>query len=251
MVISVDMKSLWEIRVQFKLFVLLLISWQPICHASEKLLVVTEEWPPYNFVNEHGELDGIATQNIKKILQHAKIQYEIKLLPWSVGYTLAQKDPNVLLYTLYRIPEREDKFKWICPVVQSGGIKAFKLKSRKDIIVNNFDDLKKYSIGVGQKNAPYHYLLNKGFEPGKHLDVNSSTETSLRLFLMGRNDIFLQEEAAMAFRLEKLGSSIEQVTPLIDLLPNSIEKCAALSLDADDKIINKLQQSIRELNLDN
>ena len=47
--------------------------------AEDKMTLVTEHWPPFNFINANGEVDGIATDVMKQVLHEAGLDYEIEL----------------------------------------------------------------------------------------------------------------------------------------------------------------------------
>ena len=42
--------------------------------AEEEITVVTENWPPYNYLDKDGNLVGNSTTIVNKILSDAKIQ---------------------------------------------------------------------------------------------------------------------------------------------------------------------------------
>lgn len=215
--------------------------------SSEKLLIVTEEWAPYNYTNEAGEVVGLATENIKKIMALADMDYDLRVLPWSMAYTLTQKKSNVMLYTIYRTKERERKFQWVCPIISSGGIKAYKLSKRQDIRAAILSDLKKYNIAVSNKNVQYEYLIAQGFRPGIDLDITTTTDASLRLLLLGRVDVIMQEDAAIKARLHQLNQPNDIVTPVMTILPDTVEKCAAFSRSTSPKIIERLTNAVNQL----
>ena len=67
-----------------KLFIIItfltLISFES---KSKDLLVVTENWPPYNYLNKDGKLVGTSTAIVNKILSDADIKYKILMYPWA------------------------------------------------------------------------------------------------------------------------------------------------------------------------
>lgn len=233
----------------FRIFVLSCFLFAPVwaLQAQERLLIVTEEWAPYNYTDAKGEVLGLATDNIKKMMAQANIDYDIKVLPWSMAYTLAQNKPNIMLYTAYRTKEREGKFQWLCPIVETGGIKAYKLSRRNDVQVATLQDMKKYNIAVSNKNVQYEFLIAQGFIPGVDMDVTVAESSGLRMLLLGRVDIIMQEDAAIKERLKKLNKPPAIVTELMTVLPETTAKCAAFSLDTDPKLVEKLSGALAEI----
>lgn len=52
--------------IKHLVFIYLLICFQ-ICKAKDTILIVTEEWSPYNYTNKKGEIVGSSTEIIKKL----------------------------------------------------------------------------------------------------------------------------------------------------------------------------------------
>ena len=99
---------------------------------SDKLLVVTESWFPYNYLDSKGEITGSSTAVVTSVLKHANITYEIDLYPWQRSYSIAIAQDNILIYSIYRTPSRENFFHWICPLLSSPLHSFYKLSSRKN-----------------------------------------------------------------------------------------------------------------------
>ena len=48
------------------------------CSAfAQKLTVVTEEYPPYNFLNSDNKISGMATEVVEEVLIRAKVDYQL------------------------------------------------------------------------------------------------------------------------------------------------------------------------------
>ena len=58
--------------------------------GANHISVVTEDWPPYNYLDENGEMTGYSTKVVKKVLEKANVQYDIRLYPWARSYEMAQ-----------------------------------------------------------------------------------------------------------------------------------------------------------------
>ena len=68
-----------------------------------KLRVVTENLYPYNYMDK-GVVKGMSTEIVKKVLDNAGIDYEITVYPGPEHTILHFQEPNVLIYTIIRIP---------------------------------------------------------------------------------------------------------------------------------------------------
>lgn len=87
--------------------------------ASEQgLTIYTEEYPPYNFLSEQGEVDGLATENVRQVMAASGLKYTIKLVPWARAMKSTKTEENALIYTITRTPMRETSFDWIVPIAE-------------------------------------------------------------------------------------------------------------------------------------
>lgn len=211
---------------------------------AENLVVITESWPPYNYEDTNGNVVGTATNIVKNVLEHANIDYKIQLLPWPVAYAMLEKRPNILLYSIFRTEEREDKFEWICPIAKAEKISAFQLATRDDITIKSLDDLKRYRLALSSKNVWYEYLVNNGFEASRDFDVSSSEEASLRLLLNGRIDLIIQESRAISMYLEPHELGREHLKEAFTLIDDSVPICAAMNKGSDEELLARLRRSL-------
>jgi len=153
--------------------------------AAETLTFYTEEWKPFNFTNDRGEIDGFTTAIVKKIAENLETKTATVLLPWSRALDAAQQAKNRVIYSVYRIPERENLFKWVGPIYQVDTM-LWGLKS-KAFPINSIEDAKKYRISVQADSAYAIALEKKGFDKNK-IELNY-VQTDIRMVLGGRADL--------------------------------------------------------------
>lgn len=124
------------------------------------LRLVTEEYPPYNYINEQGEIWGTATQLLKSLIEHSGLEAEFQLLPWARALTEAQMLENTCVYSATRTLEREPLFKWIGPLL-SNQWAAFSLAS-SSIEAKSLDDLAGLRLGSFREDAVGRYVQDQG-----------------------------------------------------------------------------------------
>src|SRR4030043_1355828 len=83
---------------------------------SSGLRIVTEVYPPYNFVDKNNNVTGQSTEIVQAILEKTGTQANIEVMPLSQGLALAEKGHKARIYSLNRTPQREDLFKWVGPI---------------------------------------------------------------------------------------------------------------------------------------
>ena len=203
---------------------------------------VTEHWPPYNFLNDSGEVIGLATEKVQELLGELALEVEIEVFHWAKAIQLAEFEENVFLYSIYRTQSREKRFQWICPLMMTQIVAFYKLASRPDVEIKNIQDAKKYRISVMNEDLTMRMLLDTGFEKGVHFDTTLDELTNVRKLLHGRVDLIVQEENALQYRLELLNSRRSHLTRLEPLGKEKADTlCIATSLNTDKALVEKMR----------
>ena len=146
-------------------FRLLLLLWGLLLSHSvlaQRITVLTEDLPPYQYKDELGDATGYAVALMDAVLKQAKINSKIRIVPWARGYNQALNQKNVVLFSMVRTPEREPLFKWIGEVDQLHYY-LYKLSSRKELSVSSVEEARNYRIGVTKVSFEHDTLLNLGF----------------------------------------------------------------------------------------
>lgn len=207
------------------------------------LQVVTEHWPPYIIQAEQPE--GIVTTRVKQILNNTNLSYEINLYDWAKSYYLAKSQPNTLIYSIYRSPDREAHFHWFCPIHAPTPIYAFKLASN-EANIDTLESLKKHRIGVMRGDNSHEYFLNNGFLNGVNLYVSSTEKANVAKLLSGEIDVVIQSKVSLEYRLALLGASDVNVES--GYKPHKKEPlghCMALSKNTDKAIIDEVTRAFQ------
>lgn len=215
---------------------------------DNNILVVTEPWPPFNYVNQDNQVVGIATEILKEVLNEANLNYQISVYGWQRAYNLAKNNKNTLIYTIFRIDSREDDFQWICPLISTQGVSVYRLKSREDINIKHINDLKSYHLGVVGTGVTYDYLIAHGFSINRNIDIATDELANIRKLFKGRVDLIIQEEEPLALRMQQVGLPIEGLKKVFAILSNKERQaCMAMSLDTSKAVIQKLQNALNKV----
>jgi len=111
-----------------------------VCHGAGELELITEELPPFNYTDE-GQLTGVTVSVVREILRRLDIEDTIAVMPWARGYQRLCSEPNVVLFTTARTPERETLFHWVGPLYFSR--LAFYARQSDPISIDSLDDAKR------------------------------------------------------------------------------------------------------------
>lgn len=222
-----------------------LVIFKASAEPTNKITVVTEEWPPYNYLSGSGEIIGSATQIVESTLQHANVPYTLNIYPWARAYKNALEQPNVLIYSILRSPEREKLFHWVCPL-NTIQYYFFKLSARADIQVNSIDDIKKYTLGLIRDSYMHNYLKTNGFVEGEHLQITGNNQANIKLLLAKRVDIIIDTHENIALRLKALPQTSEQLKAIYPIGTDIIATpwtCMAISLKTPIKLVDTIRKS--------
>lgn len=207
--------------------------------VEQKILVVTEEMPPYNFTDNKNNITGLATEIVQEIFKRADLAYEITSLPWSRAIRTALSNPDVAIYSIGRNEERELRFKWV-GAIASREVWLYKLKSRHDIRIKELPDLALYVIGGIRDGLRTQYLLKEGFT----VDLVTDDINNLRKLLAGRIDLLPIDEANLRHLAERNGidfTSMERVFRL-DKLTGVLN--LAYGLKTPDATVEKCRHAL-------
>lgn len=177
-------------------------------YADEDILIVTEEWAPYNYLN-NGEIIGVSTDVVMHLLDILNKRYKIELLPSMRSSYMLNTRLRTMMFSMFRTPERESQYKWIGPI-SDGSIYFYKNKD-SNFKMDNLNDLKNTKLSICSRQAGLiHNLLKKqGF---KNLD--NSTTTGLHVYKMllaGRCDIAISDtDLGVRHILKTLGLNMQE-----------------------------------------
>ena len=214
---------------------------------GETLQVVTEEYPPYNYT-EDGKVVGFCTDVVKEILKRAKLDdHSIKSLPWAESYQKAQTEPNVLIYSMGRNVEREPLFKWV-DVIARTEVYLYKLKSRPEVKIKTFDDVKKYKIGAVKDDFRAQWLMKQGLKD--QLTLVADDRQNMKDLFARKIDIFpIGEYVAynIAHQEGRAFSGLEKAMYVKDM---SADLYVAFSKETPDVTVEKCKLAMLEIKKD-
>lgn len=161
---------------------------------AQDVIVYTENYPPFNYLNEEGEVVGLATENVKQVLEAAELSYDIKLLPWARAMQQVEARDNALIYTITRTPNREQQFHWLVPLAPTN-FHVF-MRAKDDRIVT------KEALRAGEftgscisTDLTCELLQWIGLPEDKIFPIAKQTTGDFLMVSAGRADIYVSELA--------------------------------------------------------
>lgn len=222
------------------LCVLILIVWGRVAFASgQNLMIVGGNQSPGNFPDLNGKPIGLMVDVVGEIHKRLGITGEIRLLPWARAFDIAKKQPNVVILSLARTPEREDQFHWIMLVMRKPWVFYAKRGSGIGKIIKSLDDAKKVKlIGVLRGDIRADWLKSQGFANLE--EVTDVTQNIQKLYL-GRVPLIFTSPEDAAESCKKLGLNMRDLEPV--MIPNSSHSYIAMSKNGTSlEIVKKWQK---------
>lgn len=209
------------------------------------LILYTEEQPPFNYINERGQVAGRSTEIIKEIMKRQGIQSPIVMGKWTDGYNTVLKTSNTAIYSTIRTHQRESMFRWVGPIAELQY--AFYVRSDSVVTATSVLDLRNYGrIAVVRNDAREQYLRALNITNILPFDEDSDCIRALSSgeaeFWLGTKDISTQnakkqEEKIYEFRI-------------LDLPPISQRLYIAFNRKTPDTVVQEWQQTLDGMKYD-
>ncbi len=205
---------------------------------SNTLHIITEEYPPYNYV-ENGELKGFSVEIIKAVMRELRVDYPIRVLPGARGEKYTQTYSNYMLFSLFKTEKRKHQYKWIGPLTNESN--SFFKRSDDPRIFKTLEDTKRVSmIASRHEGFVMNYLLEEGYD---NLRKTSDNRLRYQLVINGVADLLVNPESNVKYKLKKFGYSTDiLVNTGVELF--SFPLYIACSKEMDDGIINEWQKAL-------
>jgi polar amino acid transport system substrate-binding protein len=214
---------------------------------SPLLTVVTEEFPPYQFMDQ-GKPTGMTVEVVQAVLAEAGITTPITIVPWTRALKTAQERANVLIFSVARTAERENQFKWIGQVNQSQNY--LYARAGSGISIKTLDDAKRYVIGTVLGDIREDYFAKRGFQ----IQSVRQHELNYARLKAGRIDLWPTTDAVMTHIIRKAGddpaTAVVPVWKIDDLHVGYSGDFLAASLATPDALVERVRAALDQIKSD-
>ncbi len=205
--------------------------------ANSDLTIFTENYEPFYFRDENGEIAGQITNIVRDLADEAGITLKMRLAPFKRGLMVVQNKPNYCFMALWRTEARTPNFKWVGPL-QIDGFAYFALAD-SDISIRQHEDTFDYHTGAvagwtstQEAQAAGHPRLTLVDDDGLNLEMLSA----------GRVKLWLGGLLSAPYIANKRGVEIKNVFTL-----KKVDLSLACHPDTDPAILGKLKQTLKTL----
>jgi polar amino acid transport system substrate-binding protein len=207
-----------------------------------KLRIITEVYPPYNFIDKDKNITGQSTEIVRAIMQKMGIQANIEVMPLIDGLTLVQKDSNTAIYSLNRTPQREELYKWVGPIGRYE--QAFYAKKGTSITLNRLEDAKKVGkIGVYKGDAGNQFLVSQGFT---NLDESQNDSEALKKLIDNKVQIWLGNTKGLEVTAKEAGINPDELV-VLPIVVIQADLYIAFNKNVPDSAISAWQKALDSL----
>lgn len=167
------------------------------------LQVVTEDYPPFSMIQPDGRVTGFSVELVRLLLARAQLAAEPQVMPWARAFAQAQERPDVLVFSMARLPEREALFEWVVPLTETN-LCLFSWQGRVRPLAN-LEAARGLQIATVNGDAGERILLANGFVVGRELQASAHYSLNLEKLKAGRVDLWIANRAVAAYLAHQAG----------------------------------------------
>jgi polar amino acid transport system substrate-binding protein len=205
------------------------------------LRAFADDSPPYNFL-DGGVATGLSSDFLRVLCREAELTCAIEIVPWARAYYRALTDPDTLVFTATRTPEREASFLWLGPILPRS---EWVYGLADGPTLGDLAALRQHRVGVIYQDAVIADLLRAGV-PQASLDMAPNALTNTKKLLARRVDFVVGTDLGMAWELRQLGADAGVLRRVV---PVSQEGAYyyALNPRTDPALVERLRQAFDRL----
>jgi len=208
-----------------------------------EVTILTENYPPLTYLD--GDIvTGYAAEIVNAMQKVMKTDYKPIVLTWDKAYQRALSEPNIVIFTMERTDEREDKFHWIGPL----GVNKtyFFARANSELDISNFDDAKEVpAIGTVTNWFSEQYLKDKGFT---NLVSSPDPSAVIEMLMSKKVDMIAFTDLSCKILAEKARYQYSDLEPLFEFM--STGYYIGISKQTDAKIVEKWQKAFLAIQRD-
>lgn len=210
-----------------------------------RLNVYTEQFYPFNYtingtIDE--EIKGYSTELVQAILAEAELEYEIHIVPWIRALRALDRAENVLVFSMFRTPEREADYTWVAPLF-SMDFHLYGLRENLPDLPRTLKDAEDFRIGIVRGD-----VLEEYFEKLDIIElvlVNDYANNFPMLF-RGRIDLYAEANLAAGPLAQNSGYNPDELVGVVDLEFNS-DLYLVASKYTDPALLQRIQIAYESL----
>ena len=181
---------------------------------------LTEDYPPFNYLDEQGELIGIATDTLLRVYQELEIKLtsrDILIVPWARLYYNMETYDDYAAYSMIYTDDRAKAFQLVTTPLKVQ-VSIMVLEERKKELEDKA--LRELKIAVVREDIG-HQLIESQNITAKQV-ITTSASSMLQMLLHHRVDAIAYAEDVAIFQFNKLALDQRNIVPVHRLNAGSL-----------------------------
>lgn len=223
----------------------LLLSTLAYSNEFEDIRWMSEQYPPYNYVDDDGTPKGVTFDILMEMFDDMDINVpadDIEFLPWARSYRTLQNTPQTALFSMTYTPERQELFEFVGPIIPSK-ITLIAPKSA-GLNVTSVADMNQLSIGAIRDDIGQQLLLSQGVSADQ-IQLSSKTDAMIRKLKSGRVDAIAYGQDIAFWTMKSMGMSPTDFESVYTLADGQMGY--AFHKDTDPALLEQLQTTLDQL----
>ncbi len=214
-------------------------------YADDEFLQVYTEFNMPNNYKEHesGPVVGYATDLVREVLNRTGIGYDIQLVPWARAMQAIDSSSNVMVYSMARTAEREEKYHWIGKTLPLD-FYLYGLRSQLERLPRTLEEAVDSRIGVVRADVVELYLDSKRFT---NLIYVRDMSLSFNMLERDRIDLFPYTNLEAGLFAQRNGFDVNDLIGVIRLDDISNDLFMVTSKTTSASILEKLRVAYKEV----
>jgi len=197
-----------------KLITLLIIlcSFLTATVQARKLLIVAEDWAPFEFENDNGDVMGIDVDIASYIFDKMGVDFVVRILPWKRAWKMMERGEADAVFSTSRKEKRMPYLNYPKENMWTSEYVFFVQTSKKQPRLNGYADAKRQNLRIGIINGnSYNEAFWETFpnvtERKTHLLLEGSTNADInfRKLSKGRIDLYIVDKTVGRYTVRRLG----------------------------------------------
>lgn len=203
---------------------------------------VAGRFPPYTLADNTEHATGPTAALIAALGKRIMRPGPVSVLPLARALAAAEHEPNTLIALIARIPEREARFHWVCPVLDYDAA-MFRRSDRADVAATSLADLKRLRIAGLNRDVKTNYLERQGIPVQPTPDEGDA----LRLLLHGRVDAIAAHPATLRMRMRDFGEPADRVVAFLPLPELNLKLYLAFGKNTAPPVVETVSAACTEM----
>jgi len=224
--------------------------------APLKVRLLAESFPPLQYAGTPGPARGAAVDLMQAALALVAEQLPletgaVEFLPLQRALMVASTQPNALVLSIARTPEREARLRWLGTVAPYE-LWLYRLRRPGQPPLNGPDQLhgRGLRFGVQLRSNFHEWLLRQGIgvaPDNSVIDTVAQNTLNVQKARAGRIDLFAHPAVSFAHRLAEQGLRASDFEPVMRIDELSAPLWAAAGLGSDERLCTLLAQALTTL----